>query len=85
MELIPQLYCGITTFGSSGMTLPSGLTEFRGGKGRGVFGSGASNHPLYNVIQFITISTTGNSTDFGDDFKVREENYAIILFIYKRN
>ena len=28
----PQV-CGITTFGSSGMTLPSGPTEFRGGRG----------------------------------------------------
>ena len=26
----PQI-CGITTFGSSGMQLPSGPTEFRGG------------------------------------------------------
>ena len=33
----PQV-CGITTFGSSGLQLPSGLTEFRGGRGRGVFG-----------------------------------------------
>ena len=35
----PQV-CGITTFGSSGMQLPSGLTEMRGGRGRGVFGGG---------------------------------------------
>ena len=27
----PQI-CGITTFGSSGMQLPSGPTEFRGGE-----------------------------------------------------
>ena len=32
----PQI-CGITTFGSSGMQLPSGPTEFRGGRGRAVF------------------------------------------------
>ena len=28
----PQV-CGITTFGSSGMQLPSGPTEMRGGRG----------------------------------------------------
>ena len=27
-------------------------------------------------MDLITIATTGNSTDFGDDFKVRQENYA---------
>ena len=35
----PQV-CGITTFGSSGMQLPSGPTEFRGGRGRGIFDGG---------------------------------------------
>jgi hypothetical protein len=32
---------------------------------RGVFGGGA---PTTNVIEFITISTLGNSSDFGDLF-----------------
>ena len=35
----PQV-CGITTFGSSGMQLPSGPTEMRGGRNRGVHGGG---------------------------------------------
>ena len=35
----PQV-CGITTFGSSGMTLPSGPTEMRGGRGRAIFAGG---------------------------------------------
>ena len=70
----PQV-CGITTFGSSGLTLPSGPTDFRGGRGRGVFGSGA--YPTATTIMdVITIATTGNSIDFGDDLRVREENYA---------
>ena len=65
----PQV-CGITTFGSSGMQLPSGPTEFRGGngsggvRGRGLFAGGES--PRLNVIEKIEISTTGNATDFGD-------------------
>ena len=70
----PQI-CGITTFGSSGMTLPSGPTEMRGGRGRGVFGSGATPSGT-NVMDLITIATTGNATDFGDDYKIRQENYS---------
>ena len=59
----PQV-CGITTFGSSGMQLPSGPTEFRGGRGRGVFGGGSPSY--VNTLNFITISTAGNAEDFGD-------------------
>ena len=59
----PQV-CGITTFGSSGMQLPSGPTEFRGGRGRGVIGGG---HPgPQNTMDFVEIATTGNAQDFGD-------------------
>ena len=64
----PQV-CGITTFGSSGLQLPSGPTEFRGGngsggiRGRGLFAGGET--PRLNVIDKIEIATTGNATDFG--------------------
>ena len=58
----PQV-CGITTFGSSGMQLPSGPTEMRGGRGRGIAGGGS---PGSNTIAFVTIATTGNAEDFGD-------------------
>ena len=55
---------GITTFsGVSGLVMPSGATEYRGGRGRGVFFSGSATS---NVIQYITIATLGNSSDFGD-------------------
>ena len=70
----PQI-CGITTFGSSGMQLPSGPTEFRGGRGRGVFGSGATPSAT-TVMDLITIATKGNATDFGDDTHARQEGYA---------
>ena len=61
----PQV-CGITTFGSSGMQLPSGPTEFRGGRGRGVV-MGGRNHPTaYSRIDLVEIATAGNTTDFGD-------------------
>jgi hypothetical protein len=58
---------GITTFtGTSGIVMPSGITEYRGGRDRGVI-AGGFNGPAYtNTIDFITISTTGNAKDFGD-------------------
>ena len=60
----PQI-AGITTFsGSSGLVMPSGATEYRGGRGRGLFGGGSLSS--INVIEYITISTTSNAFDFGD-------------------
>ena len=57
---------GITTFsGVSGIVMPSGATEYRGGRGRGVFGGGY-NPTFTNRIEYITIATLGNSSDFGD-------------------
>ena len=64
----PQI-CGVSTFsGTSGMAMPSGPTENRGGRGRGLFAGGytPSSPNLSNVIDMIEIATTGNATDFGD-------------------
>ena len=61
----PQV-CGITTFGSSGMTLPSGPTEFRGGRGRAVFAGSYTPSGHTTVMDFVEIATTGNAQDFGD-------------------
>ena len=61
----PQV-CGITTFGSSGLTLPSGPTEFRGGRGRGITGGGFVSPSSQNVMDFIDISTSSVAVDFGD-------------------
>ena len=61
----PQV-CGVSTFsGKSGVQIPSGPTEFRGGRGRGVFGGGY-NPTMNNVLNFVEIATTGNAQDFGD-------------------
>ena len=60
----PQV-CGITTFRSSGMQLPSGPTEFRGGRGRGVFAGGGTPSKS-DVINTVQIATTANATDFGN-------------------
>ena len=60
---------GVSTINSTGcMKIPSGPTEFRGERGRGVFGTGYNNAPnsSLNSMQFVTIATTGNTEDFGD-------------------
>ena len=61
---------GITTFsGTSGMVIPGGLTEYRGGRGRGIFGGGygaSSPYPELNIIDMIEVTTLGNAADFGD-------------------
>ena len=59
---------GISTFsGTSGMQLPVGPTEYRGGRGRGLFSGGyRQGGGDFNVIEMIEIATTGNATDFGD-------------------
>ena len=75
----PQV-CGITTFGSSGLTLPGGPTEMRGGRGRAVFAGGSqqpSGSQWQNVIDKVEIATTGNATDFGDMDQGRYYNRAV--------
>jgi hypothetical protein len=58
---------GITSFSStSGMLMPSGTTEYRGGRGRGLFGGQGASPVFSNTIDYITISTLGNAFDFGD-------------------
>jgi len=41
--------------------------EYTTGGDRGVFGGGFATGGIYsNIIDYITISSTGNTTDFGD-------------------
>ena len=55
--------CGVTTFtGTSGMVMPGGPTEYRGGRGRGFIFGGQTN----SSIDYVQIATAGNATDFGD-------------------
>ena len=57
---------GISTFsGTSGMIIPGGPTEYRGGRGRGIF-AGGRNPTLLSSCEKIEIATTGNASDFGD-------------------
>ena len=58
---------GISTFsGTSGMQLPSGPTEYRGGRGRGITGGGFVSPNSQNVMDYVEIATLGNALDFGD-------------------
>ena len=60
---------GVSTVTSTGaFTVPVGPTEYRGGRGRGLFAGGytPSSPNTSNVIDMIEIATTGNATDFGD-------------------
>jgi len=68
---------GVSTVNSTGcMKIPSGPTENRGGRDKGVFAGGYS--PGYvNRMEFITISTNGNSTDFGDLPKAQGQGAAV--------
>ena len=70
---------GVTTVSSTGaMRIPSGPTEQRGGRGRGVIMGGYGYSPsgaYVNNIDYITIATTGNATDFGD-MNVRSQGGA---------
>ena len=65
-ETGPQI-CGVSTFsGTSGMAMPGGSTEYRGGRGRGIFAGGYTPSGSNNTMNYIEISTTGNAVDFGD-------------------
>ena len=63
---------GVSTVSTSTfMVIPNGNTEVRSaGSGRGIMAGGAeslsSPYTISDRMQYITISTTGNSTDFGN-------------------
>ena len=59
---------GTVEMNSTGaMSLPTGNTNYRGGRGRGLIGGGyVSGGTILNTISYITIASTGNATDFGD-------------------
>ena len=62
----PQI-CGVSTFsGTSGMAMPSGSTEYRGGRGRGITGGGFVSPASQNIMDYVEISTAGDAIDFGD-------------------
>ena len=58
---------GISTFsGTSGMVIPGGPTEYRGGRGRAVRAGGRISPAQRPEMDYVEIATIGNATDFGD-------------------
>ena len=59
---------GVSTVNSTGcMKIPSGPTENRGGRGRGVVAGGRdASNPAVDTMDLIEIATAGNATDFGN-------------------
>ena len=64
---------------NSHFVVPSGDTAERGSRGRGVFGGGYSNSPFgfTNIIDYITIATAGNASDFGDLVAARQDTHGL--------
>ena len=62
------IIAGVSTVTStSHMVMPSGPTEMRGGRGRGVVGGGRdASNPAVDTMDLIEITTAGNATDFGN-------------------
>ncbi len=56
---------GVSTVSSGQFIVPSGPTEYRGGRGRAVIHSGGYPSAT-NTLNYVTIATTGDGTDFGD-------------------
>ena len=60
------IIAGVSTVTStSHMVMPSGPTEFRGGRGRGVSAGGVTPSNT-KLMEFFEIATTGNAAEFGD-------------------
>lgn len=57
---------GTTTTTGEWVNLTTDSPDIQTGGARGVFGGGWLNAGTTNVIEYVTISTTGNSQDFGD-------------------
>ena len=59
--------CGVSTFsGTSGMQLPVGPTEYRGGRGRAVRCGGRIAPANRSEMDYVEIATTCNAVTFGD-------------------
>ena len=59
------IFAGISTVSTDTfMVMPSGPTEYRGGRGRGILW--VNSAPSTKTLNKIEIATTANATDFGD-------------------
>ena len=70
----PQV-CGVSTFsGKSGVQIPSGPTNMRGGRGIALRGGGTNtSNGAQDDMDKIVVATTGNSVDFGNLVSARTQ------------
>ena len=72
------IIAGVSTVTStSHMVMPSGPTEMRGGRGTAITLGGYTDPAASNIIDKMTIATTGDAVDFGDISAARYEGAAV--------
>ena len=72
------IIAGVSTVTStSHMVMPSGPTEFRGGRGRAIFNGGYEIPANTSEIQTVEIATTGNATNFGNLSTARQQGASV--------
>ena len=62
---------------SEGNSVPVGPTEYRGGRGRGVFAGGIYGGGRTALMNYIEIATTGNSIGFGNLTQTASQGAAL--------
>ena len=68
---------GVSTVSSGQFVVPSGPTEYRGGRGRGVFCGGILGGARTARMNYIEIATTGNSEEFGNLTQTASQGAAL--------
>ena len=58
------------------MTTARDQLEGNASSTRGVFGGGANSPTVYNIIDYVTIASTGNATDFGDLINTKADSQS---------
>ena len=72
------IIAGVSTVTStSHMVMPSGPTEFRGGRGRAIFNVGYEAPSNTSEIQTVEIATLGNATNFGNLSTARQDGASL--------
>ena len=72
------IIAGVSTVTStSHMVMPSGPTEFRGGRGRAIFNGGYEAPSNTSEIQTVEIATLGNATNFGNLSTARQDGASL--------
>ena len=70
----PEISGTVEMNSTGAMSLPRGDTTYCGGRGRGVIGGGYVAPARVNTIDYITIQTLGNASDFGDLTTTRSDS-----------